>query len=170
MQLKFVLLALLGSAFAQKDIFLSQLDSVHKALDALDVSVTGLAPGGDVAAQTAALTGKARGVLAALDAATAAISGAAALDIGGSASIVAPADHLVKETDKAIANLIAKKDIIAASKQTALVLQALKAQAASAQKLADAIGSKVPDAAKAIAVSQAGKISAAISKGIAAYS
>jgi hypothetical protein len=170
MQMKFVLLALFGAAFAQKDIVLGQLEKVHHALDSLDSSVGKLVAGGDVAAQAASLTAQSGAVLAAIQGATAAISASAALDVIGASSIVGPADHLVKETEKTIADLVAKKDVIAGAKQTALVLDQLKSQAAAAQQLADAITSKVPDATKEIAKSQSAKITAAINKGVSAFS
>jgi len=166
MQFKIVVLALLGSAFAQKEIFLAQLEAVHHALDSLDTSVSALTAGSD----TSALTTKSSAVLAAINAASAAISGATALDLVGAAAIVGPADHLVSETQKTIKDLVAKKDVIGSAKLTATVLDQLKAQSAAAQKLADAITSKVPDAAKSIAKNQSAKISDAIKGGVSSFS
>jgi hypothetical protein len=170
MQFKFVLLAFLGSAVAQKEVFLQQLELVHHALDSLDAGVVGLAPGVDTAAAATALTSKSGQVLSAINNAIAAIGGASALDLVGSSALVGPSDHLVSETEKTISDLIAKKDIIAGAKQTGNVLSQLKSQAAGAAKLADAISAKVPDSAKSIASSSGSKIAAAINKGIAAFS
>jgi Hydrophobic surface binding protein A len=170
MQFKLALFALLGAAFAQKELFLTHLEHVHHALDALDGDVKALTAGADVASAAKLLTGKSGAVQAALNEAIAAVTSSAQLDLIGASAIVAPADHLVQETQTIIKDLISKKDIIVSSKQTGTVLDQLKAQAVSAQKLADAITSKVPDAAKAIAQGQSSKIIAAIQSGIAAFS
>jgi len=166
MQFKFVLFALLGSAIAQKEVFLQQLELVHHALDSLDVGVLGLAPG----AAATALTSKSSQVLSVINNAITAISGATALDLVAAAALVSPSDHLVAETEKTVGDLIAKKDIIASTKQTATVLSHLKSQAAAASKLVDAISAKVPDSTKIITSSTGDKIAAAINKGIAAFS
>jgi hypothetical protein len=170
MQFKFVLLALLGSTFAQKEVFLQQLELVHHALDSLDVSVAALAPGVDAATAGATLNSKADKVLATINTAIAAINGATALDLIGATNLVSPSDHLVAETEKTVADLIAKKDIIVAAKLSSTIVSQLKSQQAAATKLVDAISAKVPEATKAIASSSAGKIAAAINKGIAAFS
>jgi 2-phospho-L-lactate guanylyltransferase (CobY/MobA/RfbA family) len=170
MQFKLALFALLGVSFAQKELFLNHLEHVHHALDSLDGDVKALTASSNAAATQALLTSKSAAVQTALSEAIAAVLSSAPLDLIGASAIVSPADHLVKETEQIIGDLISKKDILANSKLTGTVLGQLKAQADSAQKLADAIASKVPDAAKSIARGQSGKIVAAIQKGISAFS
>jgi len=170
MQFKILLLALLGSAVAQKEIFLQQLELVHHALDSLDTGVAGLAPGVDTAAATTTLTSKSGQVLSVINNAIAAISGATALDLVSASALIGPSDHLVAETEKTVSDLITKKDIIAGAKQTGAVLSHLKSQAAAAAKLVDAISAKVPDSAKSITTSSGDKIAAALNKGIIAFS
>jgi len=170
MQFKFAFLALIGVAFAQKDVFLANLNAIQSAVDGLDGGIAALQAGGNVAAATATLTGKATAVVDSINAAVAAISSAQPLDLIGASSIVGPADKLVKGTEKTIADLIGKKSVIAGAGQSSLVIAQLNKQLAAARKLADAIGDKVPAAAKTIAKTQSGKIGDALSKGIAAFS
>lgn len=170
MQFKVALFALLGLAYAQKEIFLHELEMVHHALDSLDTGVSGLAAGGDAAAATTTLTSKSSAVLNVINNAITAVNGATALDLVGASALVEPSEHLVAETEKTVSDLIAKKAIIASAGQTAAVLTHLKSQGAAAAKLVDAIAAKVPADAKSIATSSGEKIAASINKGVIAFS
>jgi len=166
MRFSYVAVALFGAAFAQKEVFLTGLSGIASAIEALDATTKKLGAG----ATAADFGDKSKAVLAAINSATAAITSSPVLDLVAASSIVAPADKLVTLTQTTVADLIAKKDVIANAKQTAAVAGLLKSQSDAAQKLAAAIGDKVPPAAKSIAQGQASKVSTAIDNGVKAFS
>jgi uncharacterized protein (DUF885 family) len=166
MRFSLVAVALFGTAFAQKEVFLSGLAGIASALDTLDSAVKKLGAGADAAE----FASKSQAVLAAITGATNTINSATALDLIGASSIVGPADKLVTQTSTTVDDIIAKKDVIAKAGKSSAVLGLLKSQQDAANKLASAISSKVPEAAKGIAQGQASKVGAAIDKGVKAFS
>jgi Hydrophobic surface binding protein A len=165
MQLKrFVVLSLLGGAFAQSAIS-AGFDAIGVALDALDTAVLAFTD----AANAPDLTAKSTAVAKAITAATAQIQGAKELSIVEAAGVLTPAKTLQTKTKKAIDDLITKKPVIAKAGQTATVVQQLQAQAAGAKTLSDAVVSKMPSATKSLAQTQADAISKEIARGLAAY-
>lgn len=169
MQFKVILVALLGSAFAQQAAFTQQLTLIHHALDSLDASVKGISAGGNLAAATAAITAKSDAVVAAINTATTTLAAATALDVEGAATLVKPSHHLVEETVATINDLIAKKAVIASANAVGTVLAQLKTQQAAAQKLIATISAKVPADTKAVTADIGAQIDAAIAKGLAAF-
>jgi hypothetical protein len=166
MRFSLVAVALFGAAFAQKEVILSGLSSIASAIDSLDSTVKKLGAGADAAE----FASKSQAVLAAISSATNTINSATALDLIGASSIVSPADKLVTKTSTTVDDIIAKKDLIAKAGKSSAVLGLLKGQQDAANKLASAIVSKVPEAAKGIAQSQASKVGAALDKGVKAFS
>lgn len=164
------LFALFGLTLAQKAIILSQIEMIYHALDSLGIDVFSLAAEADTAVATTLLTTKSTSVLNAINNAITAIGAAIPLDLIGASALVEPSEHLVAETEMAVNNLIAKKDIIEGAGQMAAVLEILKKQGAAAAKLADAIVAKVPTDAQAIATGPRDKIAAISQKVFVAFS
>ncbi|KAF2673839.1 hypothetical protein BT63DRAFT_437439 [Microthyrium microscopicum] len=170
MQLKNLLVfTLAAGTYAQgAAIITGEMTSIGAALDTLDTAITGLT---DANAATAAkdLVSKSEAVAKAITAATGKIGSAAEVPLTDAISISTAANTLTSKTDKTITDLIEKKAIIAKVNEVATVKTQLNNQKTAADALAKAIVSKLPAAAKSIGESQAGKISASIAKGVAAF-
>ncbi|KAL2829378.1 hydrophobic surface binding protein A-domain-containing protein [Aspergillus pseudoustus] len=83
--------------------------------------------------------------------------------------LVSPIQDLAADVDTTVQALVGRKDEIDALNEGCTTLESLQAQAAAAQKLADSLIAKVPEALKDISTELAATISNAIQKGVDAY-
>jgi len=147
----------------------SAVDTVTTALTALDTAVSGITPGGDVTAQTAAVTTASESLQTALTDGTTSVKSATPLSLVDALGLVAPTQNLATTAKTTITNLIGKKSIIDGARQTATVLEQLGGQRTATAAFGDAVVGKVPKAVGAIAQGIADQATEAIDAGIVAF-
>src|SRR6201999_4074704 len=109
------------------------------------------------------ITAKSEAIVKAIKDATAKISGAKdALVLQDALKVSDAANKLQTKTDQAIADLIAKKPLIAKANQVGSVKSQLSTQKAGSEALSKAIVGKMPALAQSVAKAQSAKIGAAI--------
>jgi hypothetical protein len=169
-------LSLISSVFAAPHIvkrdlatITGQIDAVNAKITIIDGTVKGLTAA-DIVATTATLTTQSGDIVAALQVGTAAIAATGSITLVEALNLNSYSDALVANVNTVVDDFIAKKDIIVTGGQAATVVAQFQAQKTASSPFIDAVVSKVPEEAKSIASSQAGKVITALDRGIAAFS
>jgi hypothetical protein len=151
------------------DIIKGGLSSIQAKLQDLDAAVKALAAGADVAKATADIVSKSTIVEDAIKAAITKISAAPVVTILEAIQVQSASTTLSNLTKATVDDLIAKKDVIAAAGQLKTTQQQLASQKASADLLAAAIISKLPDAVKSVAQLLSKSIAENLDRGAKAF-
>lgn len=166
-----VSVALFGAAFAapvekrQVATINTAVQQIMTSLTALDTSINAIQGPADAMKVVAA----SNNVQQTLQTSTTMVNAIQPISLTDALGLQQTTGALTTQVNTVVTDLTAKKAIIQQAGQTQTTLQSLQQQRAAADGFAKAVTSKVPANVQNIAANQAGMVSAALDKGIAAF-
>lgn len=163
--------ALFGAAFAaphakrQVATINTAVQSITDSLTQLDTAIKAIAGPADAMKVLTA----SNNVQTTLQTATTMVMGIQPISLTDALGLQQTTGALTTQVNTVVTDLTAKKAIIDQAGQTQATLQGLMQQRAASDGFAKAVTSKVPAGVQNIAANQAGTVSAALDKGIAAF-